>query len=216
MIHSRLIAIGFAMFILLPSQASAHEHQTFEIGTKTYDFTIGSQNEPVIVDDKTGVELNVWTAGSGAAAVSGLESTLKVELQADGEKKMMDLSAAWDEPGSYYATFYPTADTTYSYRVTGTIDAVPVDLLFTCSPAGHEMHAAQEDTSRVKISDTVTRIKKAGRFGCPKPKEAFGFPSEGATLRSLRQKTNTALAFGIIGMTFGIIGMGAARRKDTH
>jgi len=211
-----LSSLVFALSIVAPFGASAHEHQTFEIGTKTYDFTVGSQNEPVVVDDKTGVELSIWTAGSGAIAVEGLEKTLKVELQADGEKKMMDLSAAWGEPGSYYATFYPTADTTYSYRVTGTIDSVPVDLLFTCSPAGHEMHATEEDASRVTISDAVTRIKKSGRFGCPKPKEAFGFPSEGATLRSLENKTNTALAFGIIGMTFGIVGMGAARRKGAH
>lgn len=213
MTHSKLLPVAFALSLLTPIAASAHEHQTFEIGTKTYDFTIGSQNEPVIVDDKSGVELSIWTAGSGAAAVDGLAETLKVELQADGQKKEMPLSATWGEPGGYYATFYPTAETSYSYRVFGTIDNVPVDVTFTCSPAGHEMHAVDEDDSRVKISETVTRIKKTGRFGCPKPKGELGFPNEAVTLRSLNKKATAAFTFGILGMVFGIIGMGAARRR---
>lgn len=207
MAPSKLLSVGFALFLLVPIAASAHEHQTFEIGNKTYDFTIGSQNEPVSVDDKSGVELSIWTAGDAGAAVEGLEKTLKVELQADGQAKMMDLSPTWGEPGGYYATFYPTVETSYAYRVIGTINDVPVDLLFTCSPAGHEMHATEPDTSRVKVSENVTRTNKGGRFGCPKAKAPLGFPAQASTVRSLEKKANFSLLIGIVGLALGATAM---------
>jgi len=204
---SKILSIGFVLSLLAPVAVSAHEHQTFEIGNKTYDFTIGSQNEPVSVDDKSGVELSIWTAGEGGVAVDGLEKTLKVELQADGQKKMMDLSATWGEPGGYYATFYPTVETSYSYRVVGTMNDVPVDLLFTCSPAGHEMHVTEPDTSRVKISENVTRTNKGGRFGCPKAKDILGFPAKATTLRSLEKRANFSLLIGLVGLALGATAM---------
>jgi len=45
--------------VLLMPVAFAHEHQIYEINGKIYEFTMGSLNEPVAVDDKTGVDLRI-------------------------------------------------------------------------------------------------------------------------------------------------------------
>lgn len=212
-------AIGFAL-TLSPALALAHEHQIFEIGDKTYDITIGSLNEPVTVDDKAGVELSIWQlAGSGSldVAVTGLETTLKVEVQADGQKKIMDLAAAWGEEGSYHAVFYPTVATEYSYRLFGTLNTVPVDLTFTCNPGGHVMSGGDENTTHLKISDQITRIEQRGSFSCPQDKIVQGFPVQASTLAGLSSKVNTAMAFGITGLALGIVALirsGKKRRQD--
>ena len=87
---------------MLPLVASAHEHATYTIDGAPYQIVIGSLNEPVAVDDKTGVDLTVnkcYTAactatkgpdgdmdGPAGTPVTGLESTLKVELVAGDQK----------------------------------------------------------------------------------------------------------------------------------
>ena len=43
----------------VPQLASAHAHNEFQIGGKTYHILVGSLNEPVAVDDKTAVDLRV-------------------------------------------------------------------------------------------------------------------------------------------------------------
>ena len=92
-IFSISAAIALAALLGAPLLASAHEHQEFKIGTKYYQFTVGSLNEPVAVDDKTGVDLRVnqisapisghdetMQKAEPGTPVTGLESTLKVEL----------------------------------------------------------------------------------------------------------------------------------------
>lgn len=173
----------------------AHERQVFEIGDKTYLFVIGSLNEPVFVDDKTGVDLRVKLAdpanpgdssSPNAEPVAGLETSLKVELIAGDKKKTMALAPAYKDPGAYKAEFYPTLATTFTYRVFGMINEVSVDLMFSCNPTGHP--ATADDTSRVEVSEGVTRILKAGSFGCPKPKAEYGFPEPSASLQELSVK----------------------------
>jgi hypothetical protein len=207
----QLSSIGFAI-TLAPFIASAHEHQTFRIGDKEYDFTIGSLNEPVTVDDKAGVELNIWEAASGSFAggpVTGLEETLKVEVQADGRKKIMDLTPAWGEEGSYHAVFFPTVATEYSYRLIGTINDIPVDLTFTCHGGGHVMHGGEEDNAEVEITENITRIHRTGSFSCPKEKEALGFPAEAASLDSLNDSASMGAMLGLAGLIAGLAGLTA-------
>ncbi len=211
-----------AMVALMPFTASAHEVQVFEIGGEEYQFVVGSLNEPVVVDDKTGVHLSVTMpehAGmaandhhGAAGAVEGLEDTLQVEISAGDAKKVLNLAPIHGEAGAYRAPFYPTVATTYSYRFFGTINETPVDLTFSCNPAGHG--TAEEDTTEVEVSDGVTRISKTGSFGCPSPKEAMGFPEASASVRSLEAgKTtgNVALGFSVVALLLG--GYAAARRK---
>lgn len=194
------IFLTVAACLAAPAVASAHERQVFEIGHDTYEFTIGSLNEPVSVDDKTGLDLMVRKIGahdaaaadgdddhhSTAGAVTGLESTLKVELSAGSAKRVMDISPVYGTPGAYKNTFYPTVATTLSYRIFGTIDGTPIDFTTACSPAGHAR--AEEDKSEVKVSEGVTRILKTGGFGCPAEKEDLGFPERSASVVAIGSK----------------------------
>lgn len=200
---------------LMPLAASAHQHETFRIGDKTYTFTIGSINEPVAVDDKSGVELSVALAheetgdhADGAEheegePVTGLEQTLKVEVIAGDKKKMFDLAPAYGEPGSYKAIFIPTVQTTYTYRLTGTINGTQVDIPFQCNPAGHPV--TPEWTGESEMSPGVVRLVKSGAFGCPKAKEDLGFPEPAASLVSLSEN-GSGMSWGLAGTVLGTLG----------
>ncbi len=224
----------------LPTLASAHERQVINIGGTDYLFVVGSLGEPVVVDDKTGVDFRIKVAdpkdptnasGAGAKPVTGLEQTLKVELIAGDKKKTQDLTPAYNDAGAYKTTFFPTVQTTLTYRFFGTINNTPVDLSFVCNPAGSPKVA--DDKTSVSLGTGVTRTFKAGGFGCPLAKEDLGFPEDAMTVLGLHEdlhgdmdgmmktmatdqannQSGAAITFGLLGMVFGIIAFIKARRS---
>jgi hypothetical protein len=106
--------------------------------------------------------------------MEGLDKTLKVEVKAGPASRNFDLQPAFRAPGRYEAFFFPTVATTYTFRVFGTVNQVPVDLTFSCNPTGHV--AAAEDRSVVRLSATVTRKGQLGSFGCPEARTEAEFP----------------------------------------
>ncbi len=170
-------------FVSVTPQAFAHERQLYTIGGQDYLIVIGSLNEPIFVDDKSGVDLRVLRAdpnnpmnssAEGAAPVEGLEETVQVELAAGNVTRVLQLEPTFGEPGAYEAPFYPTVATTITYRLFGTINNTPVDLTFTCTPTGEAGAAA--DNSTVQISEGVVRKGIEGGYGCPAPLTDAGFP----------------------------------------
>lgn len=225
-----------------PVLALAHGHNEFKIGDKTFEVTIGSLNEPIAVDDKTGVDFRIKHIGvsanhneashtaSGHSAdggVLGLEKDLKVEISAGDKKKVLDFSPAYNDPGAYRAYFIPTVQTTYTYRVVGKINGVEVSLPFTCSPAGHAQ--SEEEIKPIQISPGVMQTKKAGSFGCPSAKAELGFPEKASSLTELAlkssmnedsvlvvsKKASTANSMAILGIVFGLLGLGASVKSMT-
>jgi hypothetical protein len=213
--------------------AFAHQRQLFTIGGQDYLVIIGSLNEPIFVDDKTGVDFRILNAdpndpmnsrAEGATPVEGLEETLQVEIGAGDKKKVMELEPAFRDPGAYRAHFYPTVATTLTYRIFGTINDTPVDLTFTCSPAG-EAGAAPSNTTE-QISEGVVRKGIAGGYGCPAPRSDAGFPEPytsnnemasslqqiQADVSSIRSSVGPASSSGIewAGLGAGIAGIGIA------
>lgn len=234
-----IFAALFAAALMGPLVVSAHERQVINIGGTDYIFVVGSLGEPVVVDDKTGVDLRVKIAdpkdptnasAAGAKPVTGLEATLKVEVSAGDKKKVMDLSPAWNDAGAYKNTFYPTVKTGFTYRFTGTVNNTPVDLSFTCAPEGSK---AVEDKSEVSLGAGVKRVYKNGQFGCPLGKEELGFPEEGMTIMGLHEdlhgdmekmakdsendpvkgQAGTALALSIVGLVLGSVALKKSRNK---
>ena len=228
---------GLAIFAVaclgLSAPASAHEHDTFKIGSKYYVFTVGSLNEPFVVDNMSGVDMRVSelagppAAGAGksadkGAAVTGLEQTLKVELAAGDKKETLTFDPASGAPGAYAANFIPTVQTTYSYRIFGTINGSPVNLTFTC--VAGEVSETTEDNSQLKVSDTITRINKIGAFACPAPRKNMGFPEPSLSSYELNQNAQdlaaaaqmagkhakTAQALSIAGIVAGLLGLAFA------
>jgi hypothetical protein len=205
-----------SLWILSSGAAFAHEHQTFTIGTSTYQFVVGSIGEPVVIDDKSGVEVTVTQVsgpptmsadgdrdGPSGRPVLGLEKTLQVEIGAGDQKKILPLQTQYGKPGVYSATFIPTVQTTYRYRFFGTVNAVPVDFTFTCNPAGHPQTA--DDTTPLQLSAGVTRTLKGGAFGCPLAKAELGFPEPAPTLQDLR--SNGESASGMVGALSGVLAL---------
>jgi hypothetical protein len=178
-----LALTGLVSLFSVTPQAFAHERQLYTIGGQDYLIVIGSLNEPIFVDDKSGVDLRVLRAdpnnpmnssAEGAAPVEGLEETVQVELAAGNNTRVLQLEPAFGEPGAYEAPFYPTVATTITYRLFGTINNTPVDLTFACTPTGEAGAAA--DNSTVQISEGVVRKGIEGGYGCPAPLTDAGFP----------------------------------------
>jgi hypothetical protein len=170
-------------FVSVTPQAFAHQRQLYTIGDQDYLIVIGSLNEPIFVDDKSGVDLRVLRAdpnnpmnssAEGAAPIEGLEETIQVEIAAGNKTKVLQIEPAFGEPGAYEAAFYPTVATTFAYRLFGTINNTPVDLTFVCTPTGEA--GATPDNSTVPISEGVVRKGVEGGFGCPAPISDAGFP----------------------------------------
>jgi hypothetical protein len=211
------------LFIAVWTQcAIAHENHTYRIGGKTYQFTVGSLNEPIAIDDKTGLDFRVAALakpGAEGTPVAGLDQTLKVELVAGGKKKVFNIQPAFGQMGAYRTAFYPTVQTTLSYRIFGTVDNIPVDVSFTCNPAGHPR--SPDDNNEVKISDQVTRLSKRGAFGCPVAKADLGFPEPAASNYDVETRLNNVDAavaearaeagrarwLGFVGVALGALGI---------
>lgn len=164
--------------------AFAHQRQLFTIGDKDYLFVVGSINEPVYIDDKSGVELSAFwpdpsdpvnSRANGTKPIEGLENMLKVEIAAGDKRKVLDFEPAFMDPGHYEAPFFPTIETTYNYTLFGDINGTAFNATWTCSPAGGEAEPIS-DNSTVKISENVTRKSMIGSFGCPLPSSDAGFP----------------------------------------
>ncbi|GEM_PF-448347 len=235
-----LTALG--TLFALPLGASAHERDLFSVGGTEYLFVVGSIGEPIVVDDKTAVDLRVLLAdpkdkmnstAKGAKPVEGLESTLKVELQAGDKKKVFDLKPAYKDPGAYRAVFFPTIQTALTYRVFGILNDMPIDVTFNCNAS--EGAPVPDDNTPKQFGPDVVRMEKKGGFGCPIGKESLGFPEAGMTMvglhENLHNEMNTmmssmdhhdtetldqsgmALAFGIFGTILGALAFMKARKK---
>ncbi|HLJ16952.1 MAG TPA: hypothetical protein VKV15_20835 [Bryobacteraceae bacterium] len=221
-----------AVAVLLLSAASvilAHEHDTFKIGSKYYTLTVGSLNEPFVVDNISGVDLRVAQvadpeakASGKGTPITGLERTLKVELGAGDKKETLAFDPSDEAPGAYAANFIPTVQTTYTYRIFGTIENNPVDITFTCVTG--EVSETAQDHSQVKVSDSVTRINKVGAYACPAARKAMGFPEPALSSYELNQnaqsleaaaqlagkQASTAETLGIAGIIAGLLGLAVA------
>lgn len=203
-----VLTIATLLFLMTPVLVSAHQHATYEIGGVEYEITIGSLNEPIAVDDKTGVDFRVMEGHHGSTnstPVAGLENDLQVELIAGDKKKVLDLSPVYNTPGSYKAAFFPTVPTTLSYRIFGSINDTPVDLTFTCTEEGQ---TASEEGEK-EISEGVTQVMKSGGFGCPTPKAELGFPEPSAAINDLVGSSdgdNNTNSMAVAGLVFGILG----------
>lgn len=200
-IFSSSAILAFIAVLFSPFSALAHERQVFDIGGQQYLFTVGSLGEPIVVDDKTGVDVRVKLAdpknpgdgnASGAKAVEGLEQSMQVEIIAGDKKKIFALEPAYKDPGAYKAVFFPTIQTALTYRFFGTINNVPVDVSFPCDASG--VKKTEEDKTEVKISEGVTRTLKVGSFGCPIAKDTLGFPESSVSLNGLHEDIHADLA----------------------
>ncbi len=193
------IVVGTSMMLILASinthSISGHERRLYTIGDQDYLFVVGSMNEPAFVDDRSGVEVFAYwpdpsdpmnSRANGSKPIEGL--TLQTNVSAGGKNMTLDLEPAFQDPGVYETTFYPTVPTTYSYTIYGDINGTAFSDTFTCSPAGESEPA--QDNSTVAVSDGVTRIGKSGGFGCFESRADVSFPEQYVSNYELQQMIN--------------------------
>ena len=162
----------------------AHQKQLYTIGNNKYLFAAGFLNEPVYLDDKSGVDLYVYTPdpkdpmstdSNSTKPVEEVQDSLKAEISAGAKARVLDLEPDEEQPGHYTASFIPDVETTYKFRIFGNLSGSPISVDFSCSPG-----AVSEDTiisnSTEKISDTVTRNGVIGGYECPAPRSDGSFP----------------------------------------
>jgi hypothetical protein len=176
------MACAIAALALWGSPAAAHERQLIQIGTSDYLLVVGFLSEPVYTGDRSGLDLRVVLPDRSnpldarapeVKPVDHLDKTLKVEVKAGPHAGVFDLKPTYAAPGRYEVVFYPSVATTYSFRLFGTVDQVPVDLTFACNPLGH---VSAEDKSVVRLTEQVTRKALIGSFGCPTARADVEFP----------------------------------------
>jgi len=181
-ILTSLLSILVGGFSTTVQDTWAHESRLYNIGNKDYWITVGSIGEPVYVDDKSGAEAFIRTAdpsnpldrnANGTKMIEGLEKDLKFEVSAGDKKKIFEIEPAFDDPGHYEAFFYPTIETTYNYRLFGTINNVTVNFDFQCQTTEGE---GNQDNSTKQISEGVVQKAQRGGFGCITSRTEVSFP----------------------------------------
>ena len=180
------ITFSLILSIAIPSQfAFAHEKQLLSINEKPYLFVVGSIGEPVYINDKSGVELFAYTPdpndplaedANGTKPVTGLEKTLKVEVSAGPKNKTLDFEPDEDNPSHYTATFFPSAETTYTYTLTGTVDNTPIHISYSCVPGAGDDDSSAGNNTKTVLSKGVVREQVAGGFSCPMPRDEVTIP----------------------------------------
>lgn len=125
---------------LLPL-AFAHDTVTVGQGENQYRVTLGYVNEPPYTEQLNGIDLIIRDIDE--QPVENLETSLSAELVApDGEAtRELPLRAQYGEPGSYTSDFILTQPGAYTFRITGFIGELEVDLEV---PYDHEVEPSSE------------------------------------------------------------------------
>ena len=177
MIGSIAFLSAILLFSMTASSAFAHMRQLLTVGGKHYLLEVGSQVEPPYVGDKNGVQFFAWTpdpkdplndSAKGIKNITGLDKTVTVIVSAGPVSKRLDFTPSPSNTAEYDTTFYPTAQTTYTYTLVGKINNTPIHISYRCVPG------AGDDTpgnnTKATVSPGVVRDMVAGGYACPIPK----------------------------------------------
>jgi hypothetical protein len=126
MIHRLGRAAVLAAVLAALAAGTALAHESREVGE--YTFTVGMLEEPVFVNQKSGLDLRVVR---GEEPVEGLEETLQADVTFGGETRELDISPVFGQPGAYRSVFFPTAAGPYSFHISGEVEGTAVDETFT-------------------------------------------------------------------------------------
>jgi hypothetical protein len=123
-----LLAAALA-WALAADAVQAHEERE----VAGYRLVVGMIDEPVSVGQKSGLELVVTR---GDQRIEGLERTLHAEVILGDDRRALELSPRFGEPGAYESVFSPTAPGAYAFHLSGTVEGTAVDETFTAGPEG--------------------------------------------------------------------------------
>lgn len=182
--------------LLFAGSASAHERRN--VGP--FSFVVGWVNEPALLNQPNSVDLRI-TRTADSTPVTGVEKTLKVEIQADGQKLNVDLSPRFNTPGAYNATLTPTKTGSFTFVFTGTIDGTTINETF---KAGQGTFGLIEEPRAFPVAlpavqDVAQQVAAL--------KEGTG--SASVSVDDSSSSGDTALIIAIVSLILGASGLGA-------
>ena len=160
----RLAASAVAAgLLLLLATGAADAHGSRDVGA--YRIVVGFINEPVAVGQRSGLELRVTRDG---VPVEGVAATLTAAVLYGDRTLELPLAPGAGAAGWYESAFTPTAAGQYTFHLTGTIEATPIDEAFTSGKDGFdnvgEVAGGQfpnELPSITGVADDATRAAEA-------------------------------------------------------
>jgi hypothetical protein len=174
---------GILLFSVTAGNAFAHMRQLLTVGGKQYLLVVGSVNEPVYVGDKSGVDFFAYTpdpkdplndSAKAITNVTGLDKTVTAIVAAGPTSKTFDFTLDPSNTAHYTATFFPGAQTTYTYTLTGKVNNTPIHVGYSCVPGAGD--STPGNNTKATISPGVVRDGVAGGFGCPLPRAPATVP----------------------------------------
>ena len=133
-IHTARRSIVISLLVLLlPLAATAHERRALGgdggPGNERYIVDIGFRDEPVMVDQPNALLVWVTEVGEAGGPVEGLEASVNVEAEQEGQTVPLALVPQSD-PGLYEASFRPIKTGDYGIRLFGRIEQLSIDETF--------------------------------------------------------------------------------------
>jgi hypothetical protein len=185
-----LTAFALLTLLALPAIAQAHGHR--DVGD--YRLTVGFFVEPAFEGLMNGVDLRVQQDGE---PVTGVETTLEVEVRHGDASMVLPLRAVWGQPGRYTADFVPTAVGEYTFRFFGRIESLEIDESFTST--ADNFNSVQSIAERqFPLQAPSPRELEAAISGAVSTATEAGDSVSAAEMRA-----NLALAVGVLGLLAG-------------
>ena len=226
----RKLSITLAVALLtMVSATSVFGHEDREEGE--YIFKVGFLDEPAYEGQRNAVSLRVTKMkaeekgeghgetmqkdmaeesdhahdGPATVPVEGLEATLQVEVThvPSGASKVMNLRAAWNDPGHYLADLIPTSPGHYRFRFFGTIEGNEIDTTYDSRAGGGRFDDIRE-ASTIHFPETVAsgrELESAVRGARTEAQQARD-AAAGA-----EDSVSSASMLGIVGIVLGAIGI---------
>ena len=158
-----IVTIVIASLLLTSGTVSAHERRM--VGP--YQIEVGWESEPAYVGQLNSLHLEVLD-GRTNKPVLGLEKTLTANVAAGGLAPFgLELSAS-AEAGTYNGTVIPTVTGTYTFHITGKIEAQTIDEKFQSGPntfGDIENTAALQYPTKVPVADDLGKKLDAIQSG---------------------------------------------------
>ncbi|HUG30997.1 MAG TPA: hypothetical protein VMQ65_10850 [Candidatus Limnocylindria bacterium] len=188
-----LTSASLLLSLALAPAASAHEH----VRVGEYEVSIGWMNEPTFVGQPNGVEITI-TDHDGepvtdlpAGAVMVVVSTAGQRTQSMALVPGYNVASGFGTPGQYHAELVPTTPGEYTFRFSGVIHEVPVDVTVI---SGEDTFSSVRSSSDIEfpvkvptLAEVATRLDRIdGRI------EALQSNAPGADAMAAAQAANEA------------------------
>ena len=228
MLRKLSITIAVALMSIIPA-AAVLGHEDREEGE--YTFKVGFLEEPAFEGQRNAVSLRVTKmkaeeegeghvdatqedmakksehahGESATMPVEGLDATLQVEVThvPSSASKVMNLRAAWNDPGHYLADLIPTSPGHYRFRFFGTIEGNEIDSTYDSRAGGGNFDDIRE-ASAIHFPETVAsgrELESAVRGAQAEAQQARNAAA------SAEDGVSSASMLGIIGIVVGAIGI---------